>query len=191
MKKILLLLTLVLTMLTGLAAAAAPTTPPADNSPKMLVSYGEIEQLNKDGFLFKPQGEAMKIYMRFAGTKYLFDGTNGKILTRSALQNGQKAMVYYSPMMTRSIPPQTNLHAVVVGEDGNMPRFMQVEEIRINAQGIKIMDTRKDLIVTIPKNQFKGMEYGTHLLVWHGPVALSMPGQTTAYKVINVDKKMK
>ena len=152
---------------------------------------GKISQWSDKGFLLTPDDGSQQVYLHTARTKYFLNGKNGKEVLKKTFKNGKKVTVYHSPIMTRSIPPQSNLVAILSGTGNKIGKLEQVGSVAWSGEELKIVNVQRDLIITVPKAPVYVEEVSEHdwVLAWYDIVALSMPGQTTAHKIVLLPRK--
>ena len=112
-----------------------------------------------------------------------------------ALQTGDTLLVSYEPEMTRSIPPQTHAELVVTHPDeGVTPHLLDVE-VLYRDETVRFLTDNAGLVVSVdaqtPVQTLYGeaaeaadLHMGATVVAWYDIVALSMPGQTAAQKVV-------
>ena len=106
------------------------------------------------------------------------------------LHVGDELTAYYSPVMTRSLPPQSKAYALVMGNGEHDAIYMHVGEIEQTKNGVRILSSNNDVYVTIPKtveDDADKLKKGDKILVWYDFMALSMPAQATAIKAEFLD----
>lgn len=140
-----------------------------------------------------------ELVLHFSENTLLMDTQTGFLANESDLNKGDKVYVYYGAAMTRSLPPQVTAEAVLVNlDDKHFPaHLLTAEEVVRNQDGsVTILAESGSVYVTIPaetdirplatKNivSLEDIHMGTQLFAWYDFVALSMPGQATATKVV-------
>lgn len=193
MKKIRVLLMLVLLCFSVVSVVhAQPNGPIVGNSIKdrLLRAEGTVRELKEKGFLLQAEDSNQNIYMHLGSLEYVVNGKSGKQLTRCALQEGQKVTVYHSPVMTRSIPPQTQAFAVLIGQGDDVAHLMKIAKIEKSCGDLRVWSANQDVIVTVVSAEQKNISAapGDVVLAWYEVVALSMPGQATATKFKNLSQ---
>ena len=119
-------------------------------------------------------------------TKVL-NGENGNKYNIDKLKVGDELTAYYSPIMTRSLPPQSVAYAIVVGDGQHDGIYTKVAQVEQTENGTRILNSNNDMLVTIPDSvnaDAKNLKPGQKVLVWYDFVALSLPGQATATKAV-------
>lgn len=140
-----------------------------------------------------------ELMLHFSENTLLMDTQTGYLANETDLHKGDKVYVYYGAAITRSLPPQTTAEAVLVNLDENHSpaHLLTAEEVVRNQDGsVTIMAEAGSMYVTIPaetdirplatKNivSLNDIHMGTQLFAWYDFMALSMPGQATATKVV-------
>lgn len=117
----------------------------------------------------------------------------------SNLKVGDRIYTYYSPIMTKSIPPQSVAFSILthIPKDASPAHYVKVKEvIRLNDGSIQVLDeTGNYLIRILPDTcilDFKtnqkltpeDIKEGTELFAWFDFMTLSIPAQATARHVV-------
>ncbi len=135
---------------------------------------------------------------------FIIDNITGLALNPKALKAGEKICAYTSPVMTRSLPPQTSAIAIVANitdKPESVAKYMRVADVQENGDGsIKISSTDGMYVVTIlpitPINHYgtnetaeiTDIKAGSEIFVWFKIMTLSIPAQATADKVVLLDE---
>lgn len=156
----------------------------------VLATSGIITEVNGNKVTVQGEG-AQKLVTVLVGDKtYIVDGKKGKLKDFDKLRIGKKVTVYYSSKMTRSLPPQAEAFAVVLGDkEVKQGKFFRVAKVMKNEDGnsVRVLNSNHDVIATITKDICKDVaeiKEGDDLLLWYDIMTMSMPGQTNAYKVV-------
>lgn len=190
MKKITMMLATAMMMIFCMAFAAAGSAAPAltqDSFAEVLSLRGEITQINGDMVTVTDAQNNQSVAVKVAWNTEIRKGSDGKALSLDKLKKGDKVTAYYSPMMTRSLPPQSRGFAIVTGGGEHDGIYTKVAEVRRADNATKVLSANGDIIVTIPDSvnpDAKDLKPGSKVLVWYDFVALSMPGQATATKAV-------
>lgn len=187
MRRILLLMVLLVLAAVNTSFASPLTTPPKpDKAPAVISMAGEIKEITGRGVLIAADDKkTLNILAKVFEDTYIYSDEKNEFINITELKVGQAVTVYHSPAMTRSIPPQAKAFAIIVGKGVNMARYCQVDEVYTADKGSSFLTDNGSLIVRSQTVQ-NGLKNNDELLVWHGPVAMSMPGQTNAKKIINL-----
>ena len=104
---------------------------------------------------------------------------------------GQEVVAYYSARMTRSLPPQAQAFAIIIGDvrKDYIPQYFVVDQVQKAADGscVRVLNTTNDVIARIDKDaceDFASIKAGDKLLMWSRVMTMSLPGQTNAEKVV-------
>jgi hypothetical protein len=156
----------------------------------VLFTTGEILEVNDNVLIIKGDGHHNLVAAVITDNTYLLDGKNGKVKKLSSFKVGKEVTVYYSPKMTRSIPPQTEAYAVVLGDNSEkIGKFFKVEEVTLSEDGayVTVVNTNESLVATIDKKankNFAEIKAGDELLLWYDMMTMSLPARTNAKKVV-------
>ena len=154
----------------------------------VLFTSGKIVEVNENMIVVK--GEHNIIAAMITDDTYLLNGKNGKAKKLSSFKVGKEVAVYHSPKMTRSIPPQAEAYAVVLGDnDEKQGKYFKVDEVALSEDGsyVSVIDTNHNLIATIDKKACKdytSIKAGDELVVWYNMMTMSLPARTNAQKVV-------
>lgn len=193
--------------------AICPAGPETPGEPQIAICPPMIERDTLEGeAVVKSVGENrltvkvndQEVTLKISEETWIIDSQTGLPTSLKDVKEGTKLYVYYSAVMTRSLPPQSNAVAIVsnIQENKTIPRLITVKEIVSQKEGeIRVLNDFGDIIVTIqadsPLSPFKtkqavslkDIKEGTQLFVWYDIVAMSYPGQTTSHKTVIVGQK--
>ncbi len=156
----------------------------------VLQTTGKIKQLNEIGVNLLGEGDFKEVVLKLDDKTYIVDGISGKLVTEKNLKKGLAITGYYSPMTTRSIPPQSKAFAVVIGDTNDRAIYLQVEQVLKVPNGVRVLCTNGDRLVTITSDVLvnaKNIKVGDELLVWYRMMTMSLPGQATATKAVKLN----
>ena len=140
-----------------------------------------------------------ELVLHFGPNTLLMDTQTGTMANESDIKDGDKVFVYYDNAMNQSEPPQTGLQAVLVNlDDKKAPaHLLTAEALTYNKDsGPTVQAENGTLLLTLPANipitplttkqaaSLSDIRMGTRFFAWYDTVALSMPGQATAEKVV-------
>ena len=184
MKKIKVMLMMVMCLVFATTVAFAGTK---DNSLNEIRSMrGQITEINGNMITVQNRDDANDtIALIVRWDTEILNGKNGDDVELSRLNVGDELTAYYSPISTRSLPPQSVAYALVMGSGEHDGIYMQVDSVEKTKYGTRILNSNKDTFVTIPEkvnDDAKELKAGDRILVWYDFVALSMPAQATATK---------
>ena len=205
MKKILtMILTLVLFLNMGLVSASsniAVSKPDVLELPtfksNLLSIRGEIKNIKDGRIHIVGEGPHKDIILNLSSLSYILDGATGTEIDVSTLTKGDKIRAYYGPWLTKSLPPQGNVTAIVVEAPRELSTglYLEVAKVFPNEDGsIRVLTTTGDLLITLPSEVVSRLDLvqeGTKMVAWYEIMAMSMPGQTTATKAIILPPTMK
>lgn len=146
----------------------------------------------------------MDIALSITEKTLVIDSQTGLATSLNDLKVDDTIFVYYSAMMTKSLPPQAHAVAIVtqVQKDQSHAEFFTVKEIISKEDGeVRALNKEGDLIVTFLKeNQLTpyktkknvsidDIQVGTQLFIWYDVMLTSYPGQTAAVKAVLVGQE--
>lgn len=151
---------------------------------RLMTTVGVIEEIDDNRFVIKGDGDHMTVELTINDDTYLLNGVTGEILTWDMLSEGDAVAAYYTPVLTRSIPPQGQATALVIGKETKRGMFVGVQSIvREDEYGITFLSHNEDMEILIPKDdrgQMPNIKTGMNLLVWSDMMTMSLPAQLTA-----------
>ena len=156
----------------------------------VLFTSGVILEVQDNVLIIKGEGHHKLVAAVVTDNTYLLNGKNGKDKKLSSFKVGKEVTVYYSPKMTRSIPPQAEAYAVVLGDNSEkMGKFFKVEEVTMSEDKtyVSVINTNESLIATVDKKankNFAEIKAGDNLMVWYDMMTMSLPARTNANKVV-------
>ena len=156
----------------------------------VLFTTGVILEVQDNLLVIKGEGHHNLVAAVVTENTYLLNGKNGKDKNLSSFKVGKEVTVYYSPKMTRSIPPQAEAYAVVLGDiSEKMGKFFKVEEVTMSEDKtyVSVINTNESLIATVDKKankNFAEIKAGDNLMVWYDMMTMSLPARTNAQKVV-------
>lgn len=179
---------------TGKTLPAVPPTSIEDVQPteaveeqrvvRLLSTVGVIDEINDNHFVIKGNDDQMTVELNINDDTYLLNGVTGEILTWDMLSTGDDVTAYYSPALTRSIPPQGQAIALVIGKETRRGIFVNVQHvISEDSLGLTFLNQNEDMEILIPtddRGQIPNIKAGMNLLVWGDTMTMSIPAKMTA-----------
>ncbi|WP_371367546.1 hypothetical protein SRRS_14450 [Sporomusa rhizae] len=156
----------------------------------VISTNGKIIEINKNQVRVLGEGAYNEIVLHVQDSAYILNAEDGTQIPFKDLKSGDTVTAYYGPKVTKSIPPQGNAIALIVGtpNKGSAGMYMKVANLEHNQDGsIKVLCTNSDRLVTIRPEIFahtSDIKEGSELVVWYDIMTMSMPGQATATKVV-------
>ena len=151
---------------------------------RLLSTIGTIDEINDNHFVIKGNDDQMTVELNVNDDTYLLNGVTGEILTWDMLSAGDDVTAYYSPALTRSIPPQGQAIALVIGKETKRGMFVNVQRvISEDSYGITFLNQNEDMEILIPtdeRGQTPHIKAGMNLLIWGDTMTMSLPAQMTA-----------
>lgn len=187
-KKLVLICALTLLLATGIMTANAQ-----EANRDVSTTMGEITEIYGNRIKVTGQGSYAEIILNISDVTHILNGEEGTYLTKESLKVGQKVTVYYSSRTTRSMPPQSNAFAILVGEGLENGKYMKISKVD-KKDGIRVLNSTQDQYVTFPENAtaYLGkIKPGTELVTWFKISTLSMPGQAHSSEILLLDSKIK
>lgn len=141
----------------------------------------------------------MDVALNVSEETMILDAKTGLPGTLKDLKEGDLVYAYYSPAMTRSLPPQSFATVIIteVEKDKTRPAYFTVKEIISESdEEIRVLNDAGDLIARISKDapispfktkqvvSIKDIKVGSELFIWYDIVAMSYPGQTNVQKTV-------
>ena len=169
MKKFRILLMMMLCLAFASTAAFAAT---AKNAVDQIVSMqGKIVSINDDMITIKDKNSEQSVALIVRWDTEILNGKNGEDVDLDRLHVGDELTAYYSSISTRSIPPQSKAYALVMGNGEHDGIYTQVAEVNQVKNGVRILNSNGDMLVTIPANiedEAKELKAGDKVLVCKG-----------------------
>ena len=184
--KFLLLTAMCLIFSTTMAFAATP----GQALDSVMRMHGTITEINDDMITIQDTQSNQSVALIVRWDTEILNGRNGEDVDLNRLHVGDELTAYYSPISTRSLPPQSKAYALVMGNGEHDAIYMKVNEVEKVKDGVRILNSNNDVYVTIPKtveDDANELKKGDAILVWYDFMALSMPGQATATKAKILD----
>jgi hypothetical protein len=174
---------------------AMPAQTISERSIQVISTTGKIEEISEGQVRILGKGAYNEIILNIQDSTYILNAQDGTKIPFKNLKKGDAITAYYGPMVTRSIPPQGNATALIVGtpKKGSAGMYMKVAKLEETKEGsIKVLCTNSDRLVTISPTVFAkiaDIKEGSELIVWYDVMAMSMPAQATATKVVLLPAK--
>ena len=184
--KFLLLTAMCLIFSTTMAFAATP----GQALDSVMRMHGTITEINDDMITIQDTQSNQSVALIVRWDTEILNGRNGEDVDLNRLHVGDELTAYYSPISTRSLPPQSKAYVLVMGNGEHDAIYMKVNEVEKVKDGVRILNSNNDVYVTIPKtveDDANELKKGDAILVWYDFMALSMPGQATATKAKILD----
>lgn len=158
--------------------------------PSMLRMSGTITEITGNKVVVRGEGQECVVAVIDDST-HIIKGEKGKLRSAKDLKVGQEIVAYYSARMTRSLPPQAQAFAIIIGDmrKDYLPMFFVVDKVQPAADGscVRVLNSTNDVIARIDKHaceDFANIKEGDKLLLWSRVMTMSLPGQTNAEKVV-------
>lgn len=195
MKRILsaiLVITVMISMTTGFVQAAGAVAAATIKTPlpQIIATKGEIREIDDNRIRVAGEGLYNEIVLHIQAGTYIVDAQDGTQIPFTDLKKGDAVTAYYSPVVTRSIPPQSSAIALVIGTPakGNPGQYMKVAAVEQRPDGsVRVLCTNSERLVTIQPDIFAqpaAIKVGSELIVWYDIMTMSIPAQAGATKVV-------
>ena len=140
-----------------------------------------------------------RIVLHLQDDTFLMDTQTGAPVRDSEVSTGDQVFVYYNAAVMESDPPQAGVQAILTNlDEKHAPaHLLTVESIERKPDGsVQILADNGGVWVTLPtdidikplrtKNivSLDDIRLGTRFFAWYDMVAMSMPGQATAYRAV-------
>jgi len=181
------------------ARAALMINPPDAALP--LVISGMIVNEDETILEIKSELDDSSVILNLEAKPYIVDCVTGE---PAALKDrtGDRAVAYYGPVETRSLPPRSNPIVIIlnVPEDFMPPRYGRAEAVEITDDQAVVTLDGESLIVTIGRDApispyltknivtIDNIEVSSDLLMWIPFIAMSWPAQATSQKTVLLGK---
>lgn len=191
---------LALTLLVSLVAPSFAQS----TVPKYLEGEGVVKEVFENESLLITVDE-MELVLNVSEETMVLDSKTGLMGKLKDLKIGDLIYAYYSPTMTRSLPPQSFATAIITGIEKDKPyaRLFTVKEVMSsNDEEVRVLNEEGDLVARISKDipfspfktkqivKLQDIKVGTQLFLWYEVVALSYPGQTNADKAVFIGESI-
>ncbi len=139
------------------------------------------------------------VILKVSEETWIVDSASGLPLSLADIKAGDQVIAYHSPVMTRSLPPQTNAKVLLVNppQDKGAGTYVKVAQLTRREDGsIRILNDSGDLVLTIrpetPISPFRtknivtidDIEEGSEMIAYFDVMALSYPAQAGADRVV-------
>jgi hypothetical protein len=167
----------------------------SERSIQVISTTGKIEDISGGQVRILGKGAYNEIILNVQDSTYILDAQDGTKIPFKNLKKGDAITAYYGPMVTRSIPPQGNATALLVGtpKTGSGGMYMKVAKLEKTKEGsIKVLCTNSDRLVTISPAVFAkiaDIKEGSELILWYDVMTMSIPAQAIATKVVLLPAK--
>ena len=184
MKKIWLVLTLCLVMMSGTFALAADTP--------MLRTNGYVNDVDNDKAFIKADEGGKDVALYLSKAAYYVDNETGKWLSSSDVKKGARVAAFYGPQLTKSIPPQGVATVMVLGVGYTGVDYFRVSKVEHSEKGIKAYDGEKIAdIDTIVMSTCHQVRPGDELLVWYNNMNALGKNEYLVPKAMILNRKIK
>lgn len=149
-------------------------------------------------FMLVKTEDGQEIQLNLDAQTLVVNNETGVPAALEEIKVGDKVFVYYSPAMTRSLPPQSACELILVNVGEKTPASLhEVGTVKKDAAGKSAITTAAgDMIISVDgksaisdlktKNvvTVDSLTEGTRFLAWYDVVAMSYPGQAYTEKLV-------
>ena len=156
----------------------------------VIFTKGQMTEIGENSVRVEGDGGYRDIVLNISATTHIVNAEDGKPVPFSSLQKGGDVVAYYGPGVSKSMPPQGNAFALVVGTPakGGAGIYMKVGSVqKVDDDRIKVLSSNGDRLITITNEVFPNLNAireGSDLLVWYDIMTMSIPGQAGATKAV-------
>ena len=156
----------------------------------VISTKGKIKEINEGQVRVSGEGAYGEIVLNIQDSTYILNAQDGTQIPFEKLKKSDAITAYYGSSVTRSIPPQGNAIALIVGtpQTGSVGMYMKVAKVEeYRDRSIKVLCTNFDRLITIRPDvlaQITDIKEGSELIVWYDMMTMSIPAQATATKAL-------
>lgn len=178
-------------------------TEDVEEMPASETYFGTVESIEKD-----EEGNVISISLTSEENgDYVMNVTDNTVwvdavekvkASQEDLTEGETIYVYYSPVSTRSLPPQSEAFAVVlnVPQDIAVGVYHEVEEVTTTENDTRLLTNNGGLYLVISDEtavkdyetgevaDISAVAEGDHVIAWYDAVAMSYPGQANVSDIL-------
>lgn len=163
------------------------------------LTAGEITAIDGNTVTIEGDGYYDFVRVLLRSRTYLLRAADGKAVERGELQVGDKVTAYYGLAATRSMPPQVQGAALLLGEvENGSCVFYPVAGVKIvgdkatKGSYAVLENTAGDLVATVTEfamEDYDEISAGDNLLLWYDIQTMSIPARTNASKALKLPQK--
>lgn len=166
-----------------------------------VVSVETGSETDKSILVKTEQGQELQLNLGMQ--TLIVDNATGVPAAFEEIKAGDKIFVYYSPAMTRSLPPQSACELILVNVGDQVPAALHTvgalnERVETNSEQYAVTDAAGDMVLYINADDkavvsalksknivtAKDLTEGTRFLAWYDMVFESYPGQAYPEKIV-------
>ena len=154
----------------------------------VIFTKGQLTEINDGSVRVEGEGGYRDIVLNISATTHIVNAEDGTHVPFSSLQKGGSVVAYYGPGVSKSMPPQGNAFALVVGTPakGGAGIYMKAGSIdKVDDGKIKVLSSNGDRLITITSEVFPHLDSireGSELLVWYDMMTLAFLGRLQRLK---------
>lgn len=134
-----------------------------------------------------------------SGSTLFLSAKDGSNLSLKDLAAGMTFTAFHSAATTRSLPPQSALHTMIVAKSSNedFAHDFTVQTVESDSNGLSLLNDKGDTILHLAnasvytlgetglvKANASDIKAGAQLIAWYDVVAMSYPGQANPSKIL-------
>ena len=156
----------------------------------VIFTKGQLTEVGSDSVRVEGDGGYKDIVLNVSQATQIVNAEDGAQVAFASLKKGENVVAYYGPGVSKSMPPQGNAFALVVGKptSGSAGIYMKAGSIQQqDNESIKVLSSNGDRVITITSDVFPHLNVireGSELLVWYDMLTMSLPGQAMATKAV-------
>lgn len=113
----------------------------------VIFTKGQLTELGENGVRVEGDGGYRDIVLNISATTHIVNAEDGTPVPFSSLQKGGDVVAYYGPGVSKSMPPQGNAFALVVGTPakGSAGIYMKAGSVqKVDDEKIKVLSSNGD-----------------------------------------------
>ncbi len=142
--------------------------------------------------------EMPQLFLNVSDQTVCLDNTTGLPCNISDIKTGDSILAYFSPAITKSIPPQSSAFAIItnVDKEKTMARFITVGSVETSKDGIWVISHDQQYRLNINDKteilpyktkaaaSLESIKPGTRLFAWFDIMTLSIPALASPTRVV-------
>ena len=183
MKKLLMVMAVVLLTLCGQNTTFAKAN-------DILNTRGTVTEV-QDGFIVVRDGtdERKAVRVLVLETTYVIDNSTTKKMDHAIIKKGDFVSAFYSPEMTKSLPPQAKGILLVVGEESSNPEYIRVSSVEHDGVNIKVHYDNKIMNISdVAMKYNKAIRQGDEVLAWFTLAAATSENENNASRAVLLNR---
>ena len=193
MKRIMIFVLTALLLLSAVPAMAASTS--------LVRAEGEITAVDTSASqIAVTLDDGSEMVFNVSSSTLFLSAQDGNSLSLGSIKAGMTFTAFHSAATTRSLPPQSALHTMIVAEssDKDFAHDFTVQSVTENNGTIDLLNTSGDTILHVSSStsvytlgqsglasaKASDIKAGAQIIAWYDVVAMSYPGQANPSKIL-------